>query len=182
MTIPTPLVPLSTFSGSARLGSWQILFLLAKELGGFVTVVGGPACGYMLLQCFELMCDTEETVVRDAAAAAFASVRRPKPATRSNAIGQSFAAPARDSPRLPHAYVPQPNRAQSDLHPNSQSISQSNPYAGWQVTAAMEWNTEAKEKCLSMVKNLSAGDWFTKKVVAAQLYSTPYLRCAPIPR
>ena len=46
----------------------------------------------------------------------------------------------------------------------------------------MEWNTEAKEKCLSMVKNLSAGDWFTKKVVAAQLYSTPYLRCAPIPR
>mmetsp|Transcript_7115 Transcript_7115/g.17982 ORF Transcript_7115/g.17982 Transcript_7115/m.17982 type:complete len:671 (-) Transcript_7115:475-2487(-) len=96
----------------------EILFLLAKELGGFVTVVGGPACGYMLLQCFELMCDTEETVVRDAAAAAFAS-----------------------------------------------------------VTAAMEWNTEAKEKCLSMVKNLSAGDWFTKKVVAAQLYSTPYLSC-----
>jgi len=96
----------------------EILYNLAKRLGEFVDLVGGPTNGYLLLQCLELMCDAEETVVRDQAASSF------------------------------------------DM-----------------IVERMEWNSEAKEKCLSMIKNLSGGDWFTKKVVAAKLYSQSYLRC-----
>lgn len=45
------------------------------------------------------------------------------------------------------------------------------------VVKTMTWNDRAAEICISIIKDLSTGDWFGQKVAACQICSAPYLRC-----